>query len=61
MLGQARALFQEAGVTQLIELVVTDGLNAQVPLDLGYVGGLAAKAATPAPGKVIFDVEPNFR
>ena len=44
MLGQARALFQEAGVTQLVELVVADGLNAQVPLDLGYVGGACGQS-----------------
>ena len=50
MLGRARPL-QGSGRDATVELVVTDGLNAQVPLDLGYNVGLAAKQPTPAPGR----------
>ena len=48
---------QEADVAELVHLVGTDGLDAQVLREGGEVGGDAARKATPAPARVILEVD----
>ena len=51
---------EELGVGELVDLVRSDGTVAQVLEVQATVSREPARKATPAPAKVIFDVEANM-
>lgn len=52
-------VLQEADMTQLVDLVIADGLRTEQTGRYFRFASDAAMTATPAPGKVILDVEAN--
>lgn len=53
-------IFEESYVTQLVQLVMTDGLDGHLLLISAIFALEVPIAATPEPGKLTLDVEQNL-